>query len=246
MENNSPNVTKDYLVWLEPEHLHYHAGGAVQVRALWGRMMRREGEPGIKGWTCYALDPSGNELEADVGRGEGNYRHVAFFAVREGIYNLVLEIDNGVYSLLPSGRWVEGPLSSHPGAVKGARYFQRARIAVPVGHHIHGSLAGVKVPGLDIFSGELREYRLGDSIAVKVFFNGRPLPGAEVKATCHLYTGTEYPWQGKTGQDGTINFTFDQKGHWMFTCRYTDCEGRQEGRCDETVYTATFVVAGVR
>ncbi|MCL6612278.1 MAG: DUF4198 domain-containing protein [Peptococcaceae bacterium] len=246
MEDVSPEVVKGYSVWLEPESLHYHAGGVVQARVLWGYMMQRKGTADTGGWNCYALDPGGSLLEADVSRGEGGCHKAAFFAGGEGLYNLVLENEAGVFCRLPGGEWVRGGLDRNPGAAECARFFQRARIPVPVGHHIHGRLDNLSAAGLDVFSREFREYRLGDSIVIKVCYMGRPLPGACVKATHHLFAGGGYPWSGKTGKEGEISFTLAEKGHWMFTCTLSDEEDRGENRYHKTVHTASFVVAGVR
>ncbi len=246
MDNVSPEVVRGYSVWIEPESLHYHAGSVVRARALWGCMMRRDGEADTGGWNAYALDPGGAVLEADIARGEGNLYKVAFFSGGEGLYNLVLENKAGIYCRLPGGEWTRGPRDSCPGAVESARFFQRARIPVPVGHHIRGRLESVSAFGLDVFSREFGEYRRGDSIVIKVFYNGRPLPGADLKAACHLFSGTEYPWRGRTSKDGEVSFTFPERGHWMFTCTLDDGQDGGGAGYGRTVYTSNFVVAGVR
>lgn len=245
MEDVFPGVVKGFSAWLEPESLHYHAG-IVRVRALWGYMMQREGTADTGGWDCYALGPAGTVLEADIAPNEGNYHNVAFFAGGEGLYNLVLENDAGIYCRLPGGGWSGEDPGQAPGALECARFFQRSRLPVPVGHHVHGPLDSVSAGGLDVFSREFGEYRPGDGIVIKVYYRGRPLPGADLKATYHLFAGSEYPWQGKTGKDGEVYFTFPEKGHWMFTCTFAGGEERGEGRYSKTVYTANFVVAGVR
>lgn len=235
MDNGSPEVTRGFSVWLEPESLHYHAGGVVRVRALWGRMMQREGQADTRGWTCLGLDPGGALLDADIALGEGNYHNAAFFAGGEGLYNLVLENDAGVYPA--AGGQVEGS----PGEAVGTRYIQRARIPVPVGHHVHGPLEIEARQGLEVFCGEFREFSPGDCVVIRTFFDGKPLEDAEIKATYHLYTGEEYPWSGRTGENGEVSFTFSAKGHWMFTCTHTEAGGG-----GKTVHTSTFVMAGVR
>lgn len=245
MDNGTPGVSRGYAVWLEPESLHYHTG-IVQARILWGRMMRREVIADTGGWDCYALDPEGEVLEADIAPGEGTFHKAAFFARREGLYSLVLDNDAGVYSLLPGEVQACRPPGVKPeGDVEGVWYYQRARLTVPVGHHLHGRLESPGAAGLDVFCSEFREYRPGDSIVISVFYNGRPLAGAEIKATYHLYTGIEYTWRGITGKDGAAPFTFSDKGHWMFTCTHTGCADSGAGY-SKTVYTSTFVVAGVR
>lgn len=245
MEDVFPGVVKGFSAWLEPESLHYHTG-VVRVRALWGYMMQREGTSDIQGWDCYALDPGGAVLEADIAPGEGNYHNVAFFAGGEGLYNLVLENDAGIYCRFPGGEWSRVSAGDNPGGLECVRFFQRSRLPVPVGHHVHGPLISTSTGGLDIFSPEFREYRPGDGIQIKVYYRGRPLPGADLKATYHLYTGAGYPWQGKTGEEGEVYFTLPEKGHWMFTCTIEDPGDQEPGRYGKTVYTTNFVIAGVR
>lgn len=246
VEHELPGVTRGYSIWLEPEQLHYHPGGVAQARALWGPMMRREGGADIRGWLGYAVDPSGKVLEADIVRSGDDLHKLAFFVGDEGLYQLVLENEAGVYSSMPGDRWEKGSQSQHPGAEGAVRYIQRARLPVPVGHHIHGKLNSLNSEGLDIFCEEYRDYGLGDSITLRVIYNGRPLPGASVAATYHFYTGDGYPWQGQAGDDGVISFKFFEKGHWMFTVTYADGSLSQQGENSKTILTSTFVVAGIR
>lgn len=226
MNNDIQCVTGGYAVWLEPEHLHYHAG-IVQARALWGPPMRGEVGAGIKGWYAYALAPDGSVLDSDIAGGGGeDYQKVAFFAGSEGLYHLVLENEAGIYS--------------------GARYFQRARLPVPVGHHIHSPVKSLGTEGLDLFCEEYRDYRMGDSISIVVLYNGKPLSGARLEATYHLYEGERMLWQDTAGADGRVSFVLSGKGHWLFACTHPDRFLKLEGRYERTVFTSTFVVAGVR
>ncbi|MFZ5643156.1 MAG: ATP-binding cassette domain-containing protein [Bacillota bacterium] len=215
MESKVSEINSGYNAWLEPEHLHYHSG-VVQARALWGRMMKRESWDDIRGWISYAVDPSGALLDADIAPGEDNFYKVAFYTGDEGLYNLVMESD---------------------GRFDGGRLLQRARIPVPVGHHIHGNLVNTCKEGLDVYCEEYREYGPGQEIILTVMLNGRPLPGSIIKATYHFHEGDGYPWTGETGEDGRVKFTFPEKGHWLFTCTHSDSSG---------LYTSSFVIAGVR
>jgi cobalt/nickel transport system ATP-binding protein len=203
------------LIWLEPDHLHYHQG-VVQVKALWGKMMRREGGADVSDWTGHAVDPGGNVLDADIGPGGDDFHRMAFFAAEEGLYGLVLE----------------------SGAVTGGeRHLRRARMPVPVGHDVQGSPGGAGPAGLDLYCEKYLDYGLGKTVTLKVTLDGRPLPGAVVKATYHFFEGDDYPWTGETGQDGRVACTFFEKGHWLFTCTHSDAGA---------VYTACYTIPGVR
>lgn len=246
MEGVSPDAARGFSIWIEPESLHYHARGVVRARALWGRMMRRDGRAALEGWRAYALDPRGEELEADIARGDENCHQVAFFAGGEGLYSLVLENEAGIYCRLPGGEWAPRIPDRPPGVEECVRFFQRARVPIPVGHHVRGRQEFVSPAGLDVFSEEFREYHPGEGAVIRVYYAGRPLAGAEVKATYHFYTGTGYPWRGVTGEDGGVPFTFTEKGHWMFTCTLDDGEAGGNGLFDRTLHTASLVLAGVR
>ncbi|MFZ5646800.1 MAG: ATP-binding cassette domain-containing protein [Bacillota bacterium] len=226
MCKDTAGAAEGYTIWLEPEHLHYHSG-IVQARAIWGPIMKREEGAVANGWQAYALAPDGSVLDADIaGTGEDFYK-VAFFAGKEGIYDLVLENEAGIYS--------------------GVRHIQRARLPVPVGHHVHGPVKNLGNEGLDLFCEEYNsEYRLGDTISIMVMYNGKPLPGAQLAATYHLYDGEQFPWRGTAGGDGRVLFTFSGKGHWLFACTHADETLKREGQYHQTVFTSTFVVAGVR
>lgn len=246
MKNEIPDLVRGHEAWLEPAHLHFHSGGEVEIKVLWGHMMQRDGMGRPENWRAVVIDPAGKTSQVDIGYGEGLYHTLNFTAGPEGLYTVALENKAGVYCVLPDGAWVLGDRGNFPQASGCTKYHQWARVAIPVGHHIHGSLETVVNQGLDLYPGEYREYRPGDNIDLQAYYHGRPLAGAEVKAVYHLFTGVDYPLVGKTGPDGHVSFTFNEKGHWMFIVTYRDESEKLDAKYDATVYTTTFVVPGVK
>ncbi|OAT85758.1 DUF4198 domain-containing protein [Desulfotomaculum copahuensis] len=297
------DIVRGHEVWLEPTHLHFHTGGEIEVKALWGHMMRRDGMGRAEHWRCYALAPDGVRHELEPLPGEGLYHMLYLPAGAEGLYTVVVENDAGVFCTLPGGTVKEGSRREHPQALKCARYYQWARVTVPVGHDVHGhgvNLAGAHhhdpgrrddagehghrhgvahagrhehvscchghgdehahahdsghehghgvalAGGLDIVPAAVRPFHPGDSLDLQVLYRGRPLAGATVRATYHLFEGADYPRAGLTGPDGKVAFTFEQKGHWMFIVNHTDASGAVAGEYDGLELTATLVVPGVR
>lgn len=232
MEKSVQDVANGFAAWLEPSHLHFHSGGRADVRAFWGRMMQREslGEPDK--WRAVVVDPAGNRTGAAIEQGEGLYHVLNFQAGEEGLYTVVLENSAGIYCLMPEESCV--------------RHLQWARIDVPVGHHVHDKPSRAIDDGLDIVSSHFLEYMPGDKINLTVLYRGKPLPGAEVKATNHLFTGTDYPLSGITGSQGEVTLTFNAKGHWMFIVTHTDDSNGKAGEYHSTICTTTLVVPGVR
>ncbi|MFZ5596681.1 MAG: DUF4198 domain-containing protein [Bacillota bacterium] len=221
----------DSLVWLEPESLHYHTGDVAHIKALQGKMMRREAGADFSGWVGYAVDPAGDVLDADIVPGGADYHRVAFFTGGEGLYSLVLE--NG----FPDNAGQSGEAGSGSGSAGGNRPVQRARLSVPVGHDIQASSGNLCKEGLDVYCEEFKQYSPGDIITIRVMYNGRPLSGASLAATHHLHEGDGYLWQGETGSEGAVSLKLTDKGHWLFVCRHTGAG---------IVHTSTFVVPGVR
>jgi len=210
------DIEKGYAVWLEPTHLHFHTGGKVEIKALWGNKMQKDGAGNPENWRASVTGPAGEKIEAEITYGEGLHAQVNFQAGEEGLYHVV----------------VENPAGEH----NGVDYTQWAILLVPVGHHVHGP--GVSTEkGLEIVPGEFREFHPGDTVSLQVLYNGKPLPGVEVKATSHLYEGADYPCRKNADHEGRLDFAFDSKGHWMFLVNYEGETGH---------YTSTFVVPGVK
>jgi len=111
----------------------------------------------------------------------------------------------------------------------------------------HGHGHGVApAGGLDVVPAEIREFHPGDTLELRVFYRGRPLGGAPIKATYHLFEGADYPWTGSTDAEGRVAFTFQGKGHWMFIATHTDQTLAVPGEYDAVELTATLVIPGVR
>lgn len=223
MENKIyADLERGYSVWLEPTHLHFHTGGRVEVKALWGSRMQKDGTGNPENWEVSVTDPAGNALNAGISYGEGLYAGVYFQAGEEGLYHVVV--------------------TNKVGTHQEDYYEQRAGLLVPVGHHIHGS--GVAAgQGLEIVPAQFKEFHPGDTISLQVLMNGKPVHGAEVKATYHLFEGTGYPYSKTTDNEGKVSFTFDNKGHWMFLVTLEE-KPTKDGFIKN--YTSTFVVPGVR
>lgn len=240
-----PDIVKGHELWLEPTHLHFHSNAEVEIRALWGHMMQRDGMGRPENWKAYVIGPDGAQRELTPEYGEGLFHVFYFPAGAEGLYTVVVENDAGIYNILADGRWEQGPKRDYPEAQNSSYYYQWAKLTVPVGHHVHG--AGTALgKGLDIVPEEFKEYRLGDRVNIKVNYDGQPLADTEVKATYHLYDGKEYPIILKTDGSGEVSFNFNQKGHWMFYVSHRDDSRRKEGEYDGMQLASTLVIPGVR
>ena len=190
-------------IWMEPTHMHFHTGHVAQIKLYRGEMMLPQ-SPTDKVFTLKLYKPDGTVENMTMGEVKEDYFLISFDPPTEGFYNLTANDGEGGH----------------------------AKIIVPVGHHLQGSVASVG-EGLEITPGMVQDYRLNDTINISVLAGGKPLAGAEIKATYHFYDGNDYPHTITTDAEGQAEFTFPAKGHWMFAVT-------NEGQ------TATYVVMGVR
>ena len=190
-------------IWMEPTHMHFHTGHAAQIKLYRGELMLPQ-PPADKEVTLKLYKPDGSVENLSLGEVKDDYYLIGFDPATEGFYTLTADDGKGNY----------------------------AKIIVPVGHHLEGSVAPVG-EALEITPGMVQEYHLNDTISISVLTGGKALAGAEIKATYHFYDGSDYPHTTTSDADGRVQFTFPAKGHWMFAVTH-------EGR------TATYVVMGVR
>lgn len=197
-------------IWLEPTHLHFHHGDNIVVKVLWGRAMRKDGVADTTSWKGCVMDPAGKHKPAQITpASDGSYYTLVFGCEDEGMYTAQVESD-------PSG--------------------QRARILVPVGHHVHGQGTALN-RGLEIVPGNYGEFHPGDTVVLTVLNDGVPLAGAQMQATYHLYEGTGFAHSIAADEFGRVQFIFDALGHWLF---------QVDSRTDNRAVTATLVIPGVR
>lgn len=205
-------VVNGYALWLEPAHLHFHHGDSARIKVLWGYAMKRDKLDKPENWTGLVSTPEGLQIEVPVTMDRDGFNYELIFdGGSEGIYTAQVEHHTGVFH-----HW--------------------ARVLVPFGHHVHGRGAAMN-RGLEIVPGEYSEFHPGDSPSFTVLFNGRPLAGARVLATYHIYDGDGFPHQLFADENGVFKFEFVARGHWMFQT-HTAGDGEE--------HIATLVVPGVR
>lgn len=201
-----------YAFWLEPAHLHFHHGDSARIKVLWGYAMKRDKLEQPVEWTGLVIDPEGRQSEASIAMDKDGFNYeMVFQGGPEGIYTAQVEHRAGVF-------------------------YHWARVLVPFGHHVHGRGAALN-RGLEIVPGNYAEFHPGDRAGFQVLFNGKPLAGARVLATYHIYDGEGFPHEIYAGPEGEFQFAFDARGHWMFQVHTAG--GGEE-------HIATLVVPGVR
>jgi len=187
---NSNKASNKVSIWLEPIHLHFHHGDAIEVKLSWGSAMKSaEGAGEPKNVKALIFDPWGQESNAKIVR-DGSSCRLVGESGPEGIYTVQAEICD-----MNTCWW--------------------AKIHVPVGHHVHGK-GWAANRGMEIVPGEYHDFHPGDEIELSVLLQGKPMPGIRVQATHHLFEGEGFLHNFDTDEQGKARFTFDARGHWLF------------------------------
>lgn len=143
-------------------------------------------------------------------------------------------MDNGFWSRLPSGQWVDKPKGEVPGATAGGRYLKYAT-------HLRVLPDGEvsPVPGLAfqiVPVGTAFPRRKGLLLTVRVLYNGKPLAGAKVWPDAATDPDAV---PVSTGADGTAIITVRNQGLNVVKAEYAS-ESDDPARSDKTEHVATL------
>jgi uncharacterized GH25 family protein len=186
----------------------------------------------------YGVGPNG---KIELTNGTPNYVYASKDNLVKGTYLVIADVKPIYWSRTPSGDWNMKRKDETPGATECGLYIEGAKGIVPVGGDTSATLA-TKAQGLPIEIVPLSHpstVKVGQKLVLQVLFQGKPLPGAEVKARyggyAALASDTAQAFSDTTDQDGKVNFVPLSAGDWIVIARNkTAYEG--PGACDNTDY----------
>lgn len=209
-EENAVNMN----VWLEPLHLHYHSGEEVVLRAVCGVPMQRDVWPQQARLAARVVGQQDREVWALTAPVAPDVHNLVFEAGGEGYYRAILQVDH---------------------LRAGEQKIYTALLDVPVGHDLPPRPMDSAAGGIELLlqPDPIGAYRFGDRVKLQVFWQGRPLSGATVKATYHLREEPGFAWQSTTDESGTVCLELNARGHWLLAVEHG-------------IYTTTYLLPGVR
>lgn len=178
------------VIWLQPEHLHFHHGQEVRLKVLQGAGMKPGGTLETAGLSAWVANPGGAGREIEV-TDAGGYGSLAFEAGEDGVYTVTVAGEAGL-----------------------------ARVLVPVGHHVsgRGRPGGSGLEIIPLYFYEFRhkdtaEIQVlldgrplsGAEVKAACHFEEGPEP---------------YPYRAVTNERGLFLFTFREKGHWLLVVEH--------------------------
>jgi uncharacterized GH25 family protein len=246
-------------LWLNPADQNPRVGETVDIGIGWGhkfpagRTDEEVKENAVE--EIKAFDPDGKPVDL-VRESKSSFK---LKVEKQGVYLVAARIKPGFFSMTPEGRkW--GDKKEVPNADKCTSFNIDAKTLI-VADGGDKNLSGLTNQPLEVVPlkdpGKLKK---GDSLPIKVLFNGKPLAGLAVKAAYagyedpaeekaeagkgasekgHKGGGHRYPVETVTDENGQAIIKVDTAGWWMANLShktpYPDA-----GVCDESMYNTAF------
>jgi len=125
--------------------------------------------------SAKAIDESGAPIELEA-KADGD--RVWLMGTTEPAV-ILIDFDNGFWSKASDGNWVNEPKSKVPGATEAGHYVKHNISLI----HLHGDIPPLPAQTLQIVPlANPSEMKAGDTLRVRVMFEGKPLAGAKLMA----------------------------------------------------------------
>ena len=220
-------IAQGHEMWIEHKYKHGHTGEKVDCKLCFGNAMKIDGILDIEKVRAFVFDPQNKKSAMSVDKKE-DYLIASFIVKTLGYHTVVAEYDIGVLDL------------PHPG-FEGPRYYcQYAKTTISVGHESkeYNLIAGHE---LEIVPLNLRQYRVGDKVVLRVLYDQEPLPDAIVNA---IVRGGD-TIERKTDVGGKATIELEKEGDWMFLVRHRDPQKIVKGEYNEKIITSTLTLMNI-
>ncbi|MCF8077644.1 MAG: DUF4198 domain-containing protein [Desulfobacterales bacterium] len=207
-----------HYLWMNLEGQRPDAKEAVVVKIGWGHKFPG-GEPMREGMLrrVFAVDEAGAVLPLSLVSDDA-YR---FEPKRPGVYRIYADVHSGFVSKTTEGYKMQ-PKNAVAEALSCFRYDLRAGTLLQVGGEGTTGASFSENPLEIVPLANPTRLKAGDTLPVKVLFNGVPLAGARIDATYAGYSekADDFAVSGETGKEGTADIPISEKGLWLISASY--------------------------
>jgi uncharacterized GH25 family protein len=231
-------MVKGHEMWLEKAK---SKDNEVKIGLYYGHMMETDGCPEAAKIAPSVYAPDGGKVEAAL-KAKKDALEIKFKADQPGAYTIMADLSPVVYSNTKKEGFKTGSKKMYKDAVYAGAWHQMAKAVVTVGEngkYKARHLAGI----LDIVPKEAIA-KVGKPLELTVFYDGKKLAGAEVKAISKK--------EGKetaaplTGKDGVAKVPITADGKWMLMVRHRDESKGVKDEFDEMVFVTTYTLEATK
>jgi uncharacterized GH25 family protein len=221
-------------IWLEASKVK---ASNAEVVLAYGHNMKQDGCPDKNRLQPMVFVPGGKRAEPDL-KSVNEHYVMKFKGDKPGYYMPIVDLSPVILTNTKDKNFQRGPKNMYKDATYAGAYNQMAKTIIPMGdagkykpEHVHGIL--------DIVP-DRSSLEVGKTIDLTVLYEGKPLPGVEVKAVSKK--------EGKdmalvtTGKNGIAMMPIMVDGAWMFLVRYKDASKAVADQYDESVFVTTLTM----
>jgi len=231
-------MVRGHEIWLEASKVKDRS---VELGLFYGHNMIVDGCPDPKNLSPAVYGPEGEKIVPKV-TSKKDVHSLRVKADKDGYYTAVVDLSPETYSNTRKEGYKSGPKSMYKDVVYAGAWHQMAKTIFAVGGS--GRYRAEPVHGiLDIVPGEARP-RVGTVLELTVYFEGKKLEGAEIKAVSKK-EGREMA-EVTTGKGGVARVPINAGGPWMFLARHRDPGRAVPDQYDEAVFVTTLTLEAVK
>jgi uncharacterized GH25 family protein len=208
----------------------------AELSLSFGHNMKLDGSVDPKRIMPLVYTPAGTILTPSIATDEDRYM-IKFSAEGDGYYTAIADMSAVVISQTAEGHQI-GPKHQFKNVTYAGAFHQMAKRVIPIGEA--GEFKGDLVHGILEIVPSKPMMEVGGEAELKVYYEGQPLPAAEVKAVSQN-EGKDI-WTMKTDDDGVARGPITTDGEWMFLVRHRDPTKKVSDEFDETVFVNTLVM----
>lgn len=227
------SMIKGHEIWLDGVKTD---NPDVELFLSYGHNMRRNGLVDPIRIKPLVYTPTGATLTPILTPNNDHYL-IRFLAEGDGYYTVVVNLSAVVFSQTAEGDQL-GPKYQFKNVTYAGAFHQMAKRVIPIGDA--GEFNDSIIHGILELVPSKPKLNTGEEVELTVYYEGRPLPAAEVRAVSQK-EGKEI-WAVKTNEEGTVRGPITIDGEWMFLVRHADPTKKVTEEFDETVFVSTLVM----
>mgnify|MGYP000864006988 FL=1 len=232
-DNKLALMIKGHEIWLGEAKAN---NSGAELSLFYGHNMKQDGSLDPKRITPLVYTPAGATLTPSLAPKEDHYM-IKFSADGDGYYTTIVDLSAVVFSKTDEGYQV-GPRHQFKNVTYAGAFHQMAKHIIPIGKA--GEFKGDPVHGILEIVPRDPMAAVGGEAELRVYYEGKPLPAAEVKAVSQK-EGKDI-WTMKTDEEGAVRGPIRSDGEWMFLVRHVDPTKKASDEFDETVFVNTLVM----
>jgi len=228
-----------HMFWLNASNYAPEAGETIWIELGFGHKYPRDEmmKEGRLDRIC-ALDSKGKEWPVE----EIFPAFYQFTPKTEGAYQIMAVMKPGFVSKTADG-FKLGSKKDFPDAPYCFAFRMSTKTLITVGGKKADVSQQTQNPLEIIAMTSPADLKVGDTLPLKVMFEGKPLAGATVSAVYEGFTEEKHHWaqEAETNADGLVQVKLTTKGPWLFTNTHKETYP-DKAECDDYSYRASLTL----